>query len=198
MIFNKGNLVGTVTIAFSMRNSQYSIQNTFRNFNLELPFFIYMIDKLIADCTDQTRAMNLLANVVGYVNKSNKIIDGYRKMMGHYIKVDYIAGEKDFELKVEFLHKEGELGTHFYIWSKFSPILTQNAEGKLGIAALFYTDDIYNRLPENERVFLKEIVNILFNEYQILGFPSANSITIAPANVVNKITRLSEFMNEYN
>lgn len=192
MVFDKGNLVGTVSISFN-RRSQFSVQSTFRSAELETLFFIFMLDKVLADCLDVNHARNILANIVGYLTRQGRVFTEVAQAFSHFMKVPHLTEEKEFEITFELRSKKEPQGIHANVTSKFSPFMVANVDGKLAVATILYAIELDSRLDDQERDLLSNVTSALIIEYANgQSMPSATTLTVAPTKVINVVRTMGE------
>jgi hypothetical protein len=182
--------IGQVTIKLHAQTEEYSVESSLQGDQINILFFIFMIDKLMADCVESKKALVILANAMSVMLGGGK---GYEQISNAYNRFRLVQSLEsyDYGLECKFLSKTHETrGDHLYVLTSHRPIIT--GPNKMVLLSALYAMHLRNNLSSDSVGILNIALSLLFKEYgEGSALPGITTVTKAPTAVANRLVEAS-------
>ena len=176
-------------------NYKYQIENTFKDTGIEKVFFLYLIDKAMADIGSRKVAKDLIGSITSYVHDLYGTVEEMEEEFSHFDEVSEVRNDYEFSIKQELRSKDREEGYHLYVNTSFSPKFKFDVYQRFANSTILYMMSLRQRAASNTQYWNLDRFNDMLRFYDNYGYPSAMSVTEGPSHVLSE-TRLGDVVQD--
>lgn len=179
--------IGKVVMKLNVQSSEYSIESSIDDEWENILFYLFMIDKILVDCTDRNIARNILANSMAVVIGEGRVYTEIENVYKRFTHLSEITSY-EFKMECEFLRKTFTKGDHVYVLTNYKPPFVPNIMGKVVIIFAIYTMYLREHFSSESVEKFRIMLRLLYEEYQGgSNLPGMTTITRAPISILNKL-----------